>query len=68
MIDPGFDPYQELIDLRVEVELMKANFQILIHSHNKLNHENTRLRKWLTEQQEELLKVTHNVDVLKERQ
>lgn len=68
MIDSNFDPYQELIDLRVEVELIKANFQVLIHSHNKLNHENTRLRKWLQEQQEELLKVTHNVDVLKEKQ
>ena len=68
MIDPNWDPYQELIDLRVEVELIKANFQVLIHSHNKLNHENTRLRKWLQEQQEELLKVTHNVDVLKEKQ
>jgi hypothetical protein len=68
MIDPGFDPYQELIDLRVEVELQKANFQVLIHSHNKLNHENNRLRKWQQEQQAELLELRHLVDTLKERQ
>ena len=67
MIDPAFDPYQELIDLRVEVELQKANFQILIHSHNKLNHENNRLRKWSQEQQQELLELRHKIDVLNER-
>jgi hypothetical protein len=67
MIDPGFDPYQELIDLRVEVELMKANFQVLIHSHNKINHENNRLRKWTQEQQQELLELRHKIDVLNER-
>jgi hypothetical protein len=67
MIDSGFDPYQELIDLRVEVELLKANFQVLIHSHNKLNHENNRLRKWSQEQQQELLELRHNIDVLKEK-
>jgi predicted nuclease with TOPRIM domain len=67
MIDPSFDPYQELIDLRVEVELQKANFQILIHQHNRINHENNRLRKWLQEQQEELLRLRHNVDVINER-
>jgi len=67
MIDPGFDPYQELIDLRVEVELMKANFQIVIHSHNKINHENNRLRKWLQEYQQELVELRHKVDVLTER-
>lgn len=68
MLDPNWDPYQELIDLRVEVEMMKANFQVLIHSHNKLNHENTRLRKWQQEQQAELLELRHLVDTLKERQ
>ena len=68
MIDPGFDPYQELIDLRVEVELMKANFQVLIHSHNKINHENNRLRKWSQEQQAELLELGHKVDVLRQNQ
>jgi hypothetical protein len=68
MLDPNWDPYQELIDLRVEVELQKANFQVLIHSHNKLNHENNRLRKWQQEQQQELLELRHCVDVLKERQ
>jgi regulator of replication initiation timing len=68
MLDPNWDPYQELIDLRVEVEMMKANFQVLIHSHNKLNHENTRLRKWQQEQQAELLELRHHVDTLKERQ
>ena len=67
MIDSGFDPYQELIDLRVEVELMKANFQVLIHSHNKINHENTRLRKWTQEHQAELLELRHLVNVLKEK-
>lgn len=64
MIDSNFDPYQELIDLRVEIELQKANFQIVIHSHNKLNHENNRLRKWLQEQQQELLELRHKVDVI----
>jgi|APGre2960657404_1045060.scaffolds.fasta_scaffold35707_5 predicted nuclease with TOPRIM domain len=67
MIDPGFDPYQELIDLRVELELIKANFQLLIHSHNKLNHENNRLRKWQQEQQQELLELGHKLAVLNER-
>jgi uncharacterized protein YdcH (DUF465 family) len=67
MIDSGFDPYQELIDLRVELELLKANFQIVIHSHNKLNHEITRLRKWAQEQQQELLELRHKVDVISER-
>lgn len=67
MFDPNFDPMQDLIDLRVEIELMKANFQILIHSHNKLNHENNRLRKWSQEQQQELLELRHKVDVLTER-
>ena len=67
MIDPGFDPYQELIDLRVEVEMMKANFQVLIHNHNKINHENNKLRKWTQEHQAELLELRHKVDVLNER-
>jgi regulator of replication initiation timing len=67
MIDPGFDPYQELIDLRVEVEMMKANFQVLIHNHNKISHENNKLRKWTQEQQQELLELRHKVDVLTER-
>ena len=68
MIDPAFDPYQELIDLRVEIEMMKANFQVLLHSHNKINHENNRLRKWLQESQHEYLQLRHDVDVLTERQ
>jgi hypothetical protein len=67
MIDPAFDPLQELIDLRVEVELIKANFQVLIHNHNKINHENNRLRKWTQEHQAELLELRHLVDVLKEK-
>lgn len=67
MIDPNFDPYQELIDLRVEVEIAKSNFLTVIHSHNRLNHENARLRKWLTEQQQELFELRHRVDVLTER-
>ena len=67
MFDPNFDPYQELIDLKVELELIKANFQILIHSHNKLNHENNRLRKWMQEQQQDLLELRHKVDVINER-
>lgn len=67
MIDTNWDPYQELIDLRVEVEIAKSNFQVLINSHNRINHENARLRKWLTEQQQELFELRHRVDVLNER-
>jgi regulator of replication initiation timing len=67
MFGSEFDPYQELIDLRVELEMIKANFQVLIHSHNKINYENTRLRKWSQEQQAELLELRHNIDVLKEK-
>jgi hypothetical protein len=67
MFGSDWDPYQELVDLRVELELIKANLQVIIHSHNKLNHENTRLRKWSQEQQQELLELRHHVDVLKEQ-
>jgi hypothetical protein len=67
MFDPNIDPLQDLIDLRVEVELIKANFQIMIHSHNKVNHENNRLRRWSQEQQQELLELRHKIDVLNER-
>jgi hypothetical protein len=67
MFDNNFDPYQELIDLRVELELQKANFQIVIHSYNRINHENVKLRKWLQEQQQELLELGHKVDVINEQ-
>lgn len=64
MFDPNFDPMQELIDLKVEIELIKANFQIMIHSNNKLNHENKRLHKWIQEQQQDLLELRHKIDVI----
>jgi hypothetical protein len=62
MIDPNFDPMQELIDLRIELELVKANISTLISAHNAINRENVKLRRWQTEMQQDLLELRHKVD------
>jgi hypothetical protein len=54
LIDSNFDPYQELIDLRVELEILKANQKTLMNAHNRLNHRLERQLKWQQEQQEDL--------------
>jgi len=64
MIDPTFDPMQELIDLRVELELIKANISTLIQAHNAVNRENVKLRRWQTEMQQDLLELRHKLDVI----
>ena len=66
MIDPNFDPMQELIDLRVEVELIKSNISTLINAHNAVNRENVKLRRWQTEMQQDILELRHKIDVIKE--
>jgi hypothetical protein len=67
MIDPNFDPYQELIDCRTEVEVLKQNFLSLIHTHNQMNRrchllkiEIDQLRKYQQQLQAELAEIKHS--------
>ncbi len=67
MIDPNFDPYQDLIDCRLEIENLKQNFLGLIHTHNQLNRrchslkiEIDQLRKYQQQLQAELAEILHS--------
>ena len=60
MIDPSFDPYEELIALRREVDSLKSNFHALIHRYNMINHEVHGLKKYQQEQQQDLAELRHS--------
>jgi hypothetical protein len=66
LIDSNFDPYQELIDLRVELEILKANQKTLMNAHNRLNHRLERQLKWQQEQQEDLAELRYYVELFKD--
>ncbi len=71
MFDPNFDPYQELIDCRIEIEQLKINQMKMVNSHNrlqenfyKLHNEVTRLRTWQQGFQIEISELRHKVELL----
>lgn len=66
MLDPNFDPYQELIDCRIELEQLKQNFLGLVNTHNALNRrwhalkiETDQLRRYQQQLQSELAEIKH---------
>lgn len=71
MIDPNFDPYQELIDLRVECMVLSQNFHALIDAHNRINRlvanqtrEQVKQLKYIQQQQQLIAELSHKVDGL----
>lgn len=71
MIDPTFDPYQELIDLRIEFAVMTQNFQGLVDAHNRVNHlvanqtrEQLKQLKFIQQQQQLIAELSHQVEQL----
>jgi hypothetical protein len=73
MIDPDFDPYQDLINLHLEVEMLKSNQQVLLQGHNRMNHlvasqqkELLKQLKYIRQQQIEIAELYHTMAALKE--
>lgn len=69
MLDPHFDPYQELIDLRIEFMVLTQNLQSLIEAHNRINHlvanqtrEQVKQLKYIQQQQILIAKLQAELD------
>jgi hypothetical protein len=74
MLDPNFDPYQDLIDLHIEVEMLKTNQQTLLQGHNRMNHlvmnqqkELLKQLKYIQQQQVLIAELSHELAVLKDK-
>jgi hypothetical protein len=75
MLDPNFDPYQDLIDLHVEIEMLKTNQQTLLQGHNRMNHlvmnqqkELLKQLKYIQQQQALIAELSHELAVLKDKE
>lgn len=72
MIDPNFDPYQQLIDIKIDLSMMNENFAALVDAHNRMNHlvakqsmEQLKQLKYIQQQQALIAELTHEIDLLK---
>ena len=75
MLDPDFDPYQDLINLHLEVEMVKSNQQVLLQGHNRMNHlvmnqqkELLKQLKYIQQQQALIAELSHELAVLKDKE
>lgn len=72
MIDPNWDPYQQLIDIKIDLSVMNENFAALVDAHNRMNRlvanqtkEQLKQLKYIQQQQQLIAELTHEIDLLK---
>ena len=62
-MDFNWDPYQEIMDLKTNQLLTDHNLQNIIRQHNSLAREVARLKTYSQEQQQEIARLNHLLEV-----